>query len=200
MNVFLVLLVTFAVAAVPVIELKGAIPLGMGLALHYGIDLNPWVYFIFAYLGSCLPAPFIIMFLRPVLNYLSKTKLFYKLSQWLNNRFSKKTTQINQKAIQKIDSDTNLNSSDTHLNENSIQDSQQELARRKRIEWFKYISLFIFVAVPLPLTGCWTGSGIAAFMGLNLKKGLPIIFLGNLVAGLIIMIVSMAGYQLPSLL
>ena len=112
----------------------------------------------------------------------------------------KKTTQINQKAIQKIDSDTNLNSSDTHLNENSIQDSQQELARRKRIEWFKYISLFIFVAVPLPLTGCWTGSGIAAFMGLNLKKGLPIIFLGNLVAGLIIMIVSMAGYQLPSLL
>lgn len=193
MNIFIVLLVTFAVAAVPIIELKGAIPLGMGLALRYGIDLNPWVYFIFAYLGSCLPAPFIIMFLRPVLNYLAKTKLFRKLSQWLNARFSKKTSQINQKADQKSEAYMEK------LKNGYTEDELKELYRRKRIEWFKYISLFLFVAVPLPLTGCWTGSGIAAFMGLNLKKGLPIIFLGNLVAGLLIMFLSLAGFSLPSL-
>ncbi|NLC17054.1 MAG: small multi-drug export protein [Clostridiales bacterium] len=193
MNIFIVLLVTFAVAAVPIIELKGAIPLGMGLALRYGIDLNPWVYFIFAYLGSCLPAPFIIMFLRPVLNYLAKTKLFRKLSQWLSARFSKKTSQINQKADQKSEAYMEK------LKNGYTEDELKELYRRKRIEWFKYISLFLFVAVPLPLTGCWTGSGIAAFMGLNLKKGLPIIFLGNLVAGLLIMFLSLAGFSLPSL-
>ena len=193
MNIFIVLLVTFAVAAVPVIELKGAIPLGMGLALRYGIDLNPWVYFIFAYLGSCLPAPFIIMFLRPVLDYLVKTKLFRKLSQWLSARFSKKTSQINQKADQKSEAYMKK------LKNGYTEDELKELYRRKRIEWFKYISLFLFVAVPLPLTGCWTGSGIAAFMGLNLKKGLPIIFLGNLVAGLLIMFLSLAGFSLPSL-
>ncbi|HEY8444015.1 MAG TPA: small multi-drug export protein [Clostridia bacterium] len=188
MKTLLVLLVTFGVAAVPIIELKGAIPLGMGLALHYGIELNPWVYFIFAYLGSCLPAPFIILFLKPVLNYLSKTKFFKKLSLWLTNRFSKKTSEINKKAEQKAES--------------GLIDAEQETkeaAKRKRIEWIKYISLFLFVAVPLPLTGCWTGSGIAAFMGLDLKKGMAIISLGNLVAGLIIMLVSLAGYQLPSL-
>lgn len=193
MNIFIVLLVTFAVAAVPVIELKGAIPLGMGLALRYGIDLNPWVYFIFAYLGSCLPAPFIIMFLRPVLNYLAKTKFFRKLSQWINARFSKKTSQINQKADQKSEAYMEK------LKNGYTEDKLKEHYRRKRIEWFKYISLFLFVAVPLPLTGCWTGSGIAAFMGLNLKKGLPIIFLGNLVAGLLIMFLSLAGFSLPSL-
>ncbi len=193
MNIFIVLLVTFAVAAVPIIELKGAIPLGMGLALRYGIDLNPWVYFIFAYLGSCLPAPFIIMFLRPVLNYLAKTKFFRKLSQWINARFSKKTSQINQKADQKSEAYMEK------LKNGYTEDELKELYRRKRIEWFKYISLFLFVAVPLPLTGCWTGSGIAAFMGLNLKKGLPIIFLGNLVAGLLIMFLSLAGFSLPSL-
>jgi uncharacterized membrane protein len=193
MNVFIVLLVTFTVAAAPVVELKGAIPLGIGLALRYGVELNPWVYFIFAYLGSCLPAPFIIMFLRPVLDYLAKTKLFRKFSQWLSNRFSKKTSQINQKADQK--SETYIEK----LENDPIKDDEKELKRRKRIEWIKYISLFVFVAVPLPLTGCWTGSGIAAFMGLNLKKGLPIILLGNLAAGLLIMFLSLAGYSLPSL-
>ncbi|HEY8420027.1 MAG TPA: small multi-drug export protein [Clostridia bacterium] len=188
MKTFIVLLVTFAVAAVPVIELKGAIPLGMGLALHYGLDINPWIYFVFAYLGSCLPVPFIILFLRPVLNYLSKTKLFRKFSQWLTDRFSKKTAQINQKAAHKAE---NI--------ESDADQEAKELARRKKINWIKYISLFAFVAIPLPLTGCWTGAGIAAFMGLDLKKGTTIIFLGNLVAGLIIMLVSLAGYQLPSL-
>ncbi|HEY8423954.1 MAG TPA: small multi-drug export protein [Clostridia bacterium] len=189
MKTLLVLLVTFGVAAVPVIELKGAIPLGMGLALHYGIELNSWIYFIFAYLGSCLPAPFIILFLRPVLNFLAKTKAFRKLSQWLTNRFSKKTDEINQKAVLKAEK----------IDDTPSDDAQKEIAKRKRIEWIKYISLFVFVAVPLPLTGCWTGSGIAAFMGLDLKKSLTIVFLGNLVAGLIIMFVSLAGYQLPSL-
>jgi uncharacterized membrane protein len=196
MKTFIVLLVTFAVAAVPVIELKGAIPLGMGLALHYGLDISPWVYFIFAYLGSCLPAPFIILFLRPVLNYLSKTKLFKKFSQWLTDRFSKKTTEINQKAEQKAQE------AETEQAENIEVDAgteTKELSKRKKINWVKYISLFLFVAVPLPLTGCWTGAGIAAFMGLDLKKGMTIIFLGNLVAGIIIMLLSLAGYQLPSL-
>ncbi len=50
--------------------------------------------------------------------------------------------------------------------------------------------LFIFVAVPLPSTGVWTGSLAAALLNIRLKHALPAIFLGNAVAGLIITLVS----------
>jgi uncharacterized membrane protein len=190
MNTFLVLLVTFLVAALPVVELKGAIPLGLGLAAYYGLDINPWIYFLFAFVGSCLPAPFIIAFLRPVLNYLGKTKMFKGLSKWLHKRFSKRTSAINQKADQKADDYID------NLNDNTDQKSE---VRKKRLNWLKYTALFVFVAVPLPLTGCWTGSGIASFMGLKLKVGVPIVVLGNLVAGLLVMAMSLAGFEIAGI-
>ena len=193
MNVFLVLLITMLVAAVPVIELKGAIPLGLGLAAYHGIDINPWIYFIFAFIGSCIPAPIIIAFLRPVLVFLGKTKLFKGFADWVNRRFSKKTSAISEKADKKADDYIE------NLNQDQI-DAQKKLeVRKKRLNWIKYTALFLFVAVPLPLTGCWTGSGIASFMGLKLKVGLPIVVLGNLVAGLLVMAMSLAGFQIAGI-
>lgn len=193
MDAVWVLIVTMLVAAVPVIELKGAIPLGLGLAAYNGIDINPWVYFIFAFIGSCIPAPFIIAFLRPVLNYLGKTKIFKGLSERLSRRFSKKTSAINQKADKKADDYAE------NLDQDQIDVQKKAEARKKRLDWVKYTALFLFVAVPLPLTGCWTGSGIAAFMGLKLKVGLPIVVLGNLVAGLLVMALSLAGFEIAGI-
>ncbi|HEY8389443.1 MAG TPA: small multi-drug export protein [Clostridia bacterium] len=189
---FFVLLITLLVAALPVIELKGAIPLGLGLAAHYSLDINPWVYFVFAFIGSCLPAPFIIAYLRPVLAFLGKTKLFKGLSDWVNKRISKKASELNQKADKKAD-DYVQNLEDN----NDIQKKSE--AKKRRLDWLKYTALFLFVAIPLPLTGIWTGSGIASFMGLKVKAALPIVVLGNLVAGLIVMALSLAGFQIAGI-
>ena len=116
--------------------------------------------------------------------------MFKGLSKWLHKRFSKRTSAINQKADQKADDYID------NLNDNTDQKSE---VRKKRLNWLKYTALFVFVAVPLPLTGCWTGSGIASFMGLKLKVGVPIVVLGNLVAGLLVMAMSLAGFEIAGI-
>ena len=60
----------------------------------------------------------------------------------------------------------------------------------KQLEKYKEIGLITFVGIPLPTTGLWTGSAIAAFMGLNFKKSMWCVFLGGVVSAVIITIVS----------
>ncbi len=59
-----------------------------------------------------------------------------------------------------------------------------------KIDALKYYGLFLFVAIPLPTTGAWTGSLIAALLGLDKKKSIIAAILGVIVAGLIMMLVS----------
>ncbi len=56
----------------------------------------------------------------------------------------------------------------------------------KTVTKYKYLGLCILVAIPLPGTGAWTGSLAAAFLDMPLRKALPAIFLGVLIAGGII--------------
>lgn len=58
-----------------------------------------------------------------------------------------------------------------------------------RIGKYKAWFLLIFVAIPLPTTGVWTGSMIAGLFDLRIKKAVPVIFLGNIVAGLLIWLI-----------
>lgn len=58
-----------------------------------------------------------------------------------------------------------------------------------RIEKYSVWFLFIFVAIPLPTTGVWTGSMIAGLFDMRIKKAVPVIFLGNIVAGLLIWLI-----------
>ena len=64
-------------------------------------------------------------------------------------------------------------------------ESKAHLKGRK-VTRFKYLGLFIFVAIPLPGTGAWTGALAAAFLDMRLKHALPAIFAGVVVAGLLI--------------
>lgn len=59
-----------------------------------------------------------------------------------------------------------------------------------QIEKYGYFGLFLFVAIPLPGTGAWTGSLLSVLLGMNRKKSLFVIFLGVLTAGLIMTLVS----------
>ncbi|MBA1334036.1 MAG: hypothetical protein HPY66_1520 [Firmicutes bacterium] len=64
------------------------------------------------------------------------------------------------------------------------------MKRSGKIKKYYALGLFLFVAVPLPSTGVWTGSLAASLLNIRLLHALPAIFLGNAVAGLIILLIS----------
>ena len=55
-----------------------------------------------------------------------------------------------------------------------------------KVTRYKYLGLMIFVAIPLPGTGGWTGALVAAFLDMPLRKAMPSIFLGVLIAGFLV--------------
>lgn len=63
-------------------------------------------------------------------------------------------------------------------------------SKRETVEKYKFWGLFIFVAIPLPGTGAWTGALIAGLMDMRLKKALPSIALGVLAAGIIVTLMT----------
>lgn len=128
---------------IPIIEQKVAIPVGI-LANMNSLE----VYFL-TLIGAILPAPFIILFVKIVFDYLKKFKNF----EGLVNR-------LEQRALSKSD----------------------------QVEKYKMIGLIIFVAIPLPGTGVWTGSLIAALLGLEKKRAILAVILGAILCGLIILI------------
>ena len=135
----------FAVSMVPIIELRGAIPLGIGLDLNWF-----WVYMI-SVIGNLLPVPFVILLVRPIIEWLVHSKMFGKLGKWLDERTKKKTENMTK---------------------------------------YKKWGLFIFVAVPLPGTGAYTGAMIAGMLNMRLKDALPAIISGVLVAGIAMLAIS----------
>jgi len=82
---------------------------------------------------------------------------------------------------------------------NSLVDRLEKKAHLKgqKVTKYKYLGLMVFVAIPLPGTGAWTGALAAAFLGMRLKKALPPIFAGVLLAGTAI---SLLTYGVAGLL
>ena len=60
----------------------------------------------------------------------------------------------------------------------------------RRVTKYKYLGLMLFVAIPLPGTGAWTGALAAAFLDMPLRKAIPSIFAGILIAGIVISILT----------
>ena len=147
------LVMTFLISMVPVVELRGAIPIGVAHGLPF------WWAIPVAIIGNLVPVPFIIIFIKKIFAWL-RTK-----SRWLNNL----VTRLENRAISKIDT----------------------------VEKYAFWGLFLFVAIPLPGTGAWTGSLIAAMMDMKVRKAFPSILLGVVTAGVII---SFATYGVGALL
>ena len=68
--------------------------------------------------------------------------------------------------------------------------TNRSMEKSNDIQKYGYIGLFIFVAIPLPGTGIWSGSLIAALLNMRIKYAFPTIVLGNLVASIAIIILS----------
>lgn len=137
------MLLVLLISMVPIVELRGAIPVGYGL----GID-NIWILTVLAVLGNLLPVPFIILFIR-------------RIFAWIRKHLSK------------------LDSFITKLEDRANSKSE-------KVQKSAFWGLFIFVAIPLPGTGAWTGALIAAMLDMRLKKAFPAIAAGVVAAGIII--------------
>lgn len=128
---------------IPIIEQKVAIPVGI-LAQMDALQ----VYFL-TLIGAILPAPFIILFVKAIFQYLKRFKGFERIVDKLERR---------------------------------------ALSKSEQVEKYKMIGLLLFVAIPLPGTGVWTGSLIAALLGIDKKQAILAVVLGAILCGLIILI------------
>ncbi len=148
---------TVLMSIVPLIELKG------GIVFARGAELSFLVAFALAYAGSTIVFVPIYFLLRPILNFLKRIKFVDKLAFKVENYFKVKAEQTLEK-----------------------QESKKNNSRTFSEKFLKQIGVFIFVAIPLPMTGVWTGTAIAVFLNLKFKDVILPIMLGNVVAGLII--------------
>lgn len=74
---------------------------------------------------------------------------------------------------------------------------KKALGKKDQIEKYEFLGLLLFVGIPLPGTGAWTGSLLAALLGIKLKKSIPAVLLGICLAAFIMSIVS---YFIPILI
>ena len=83
---------------------------------------------------------------------------------------------------------------------NRLVDKLERKAHLKgqKVSRYQYLGLWLFVAIPLPGTGAWTGSLAAAFLDMRLKKAMPAVILGVLTAGCIMTGLTHLGINLFS--
>lgn len=153
-------LATLIMSFVPLIELKGGIVFARGIGFSFFEALS------LSYVGSTLVFIPIFFLLVPVLNLLKKIKWFNSFATKVENYFKSKADETIEKQKQ---------------NPNKKAMSEKLL---------KKLGVFIFVAIPLPMTGIWTGTAIAVFLGLKFKEACLPVILGNLVAGIIISLIA----------
>jgi uncharacterized membrane protein len=142
-------LVVIITAALPILELRGAIPVAMTLFQF------PWYYaFLLAMIGNMLPVPVILLFLDKITLWLNKIGFCRRFLDWLFERTRRQSGVVGK---------------------------------------YERIGLALFVAIPLPVTGAWTGSLLAVLMGIRFKQAFLSIFIGVLIAGIIITCLSLLG-------
>lgn len=166
-----VILATIFVSMVPIMELKGGIPFGMSEAFWGANALDRWPAFGWAYLGCSVVVVFLYFAFVPIMRVLRKTKIFKGLANYIDNKVNSKSKQINQ--------DENQTTVNVEKSQDSIKPSAKSTA-------YKMLGVFIFTAIPLPLTGVWMGTCLAVALGLNFWQTMISVQVGNLIAGVVI--------------
>ena len=138
-------LVIFIISLLPILELRG------GLLAATLLDVEFVRAAIICILGNVLPIPIVLLFLKYVLEVLSKWDVTKKLVNWLEKKVDDK---------------------------------------REQIDKYGYLGLIIFVGIPLPGTGAWTGALLAVMLGLDRKKSFGCIIIGVLMAAVIMSVLS----------
>lgn len=137
-------LTVFVLSLIPLVELRG------GILAAKALDVELWKAFFLCLAGTMAPIPFILLFIRKIMDWLRNTRLV------------KLVDRLEAKAERKI----------------------------QKIEKYETMGLVIFVAIPLPGTGAWTGALAAAVMQMKFKNALGSILLGSVIADIIMCLVS----------
>ncbi|MEW9077536.1 COG2426 family protein [Terrisporobacter glycolicus] len=131
---------------IPIIELRGAIPLGIAM------DLNPVYLYITCVIGSSIISVPVVLAFRRVIDFFRHRKYFNKVIRWIDKKIE---------------------------------------GRAKKLKTASIIGLIIFVGVPLPTTGSWSASALASIFKMRIVNAFFGIFIGNAIAGVIMLTVSM---------
>ena len=137
-------LIVFLISMVPIVELRGAIP--VAVANH----LNIFVSYVICIIGNMLPVPLIYLFARKVLVWGSDKPVIGKFFSFCLEKGKHGGEKLQAKAGNGL-----------------------------------FIALMLFVGIPLPGTGAWTGTLAASILDLDFKKCVIAVMLGVILAGTI---------------
>lgn len=140
---------------VPIIELRGAIPISQGL--HLPIVQS----YIVCIIGNMLPVPIIYLFARKVLEWGADKPVIGTFFTWCLEKGEKGGRKLQEKAGKGL-----------------------------------FLALLLFVGIPIPGTGAWTGTLAASILDMDFKSTTAAVMLGVLLAGIIMMALSFAGVSL----
>lgn len=144
-------LIVVIVSALPVVELRGALPIAINL-LHM-----PWHKALcLAIIGNLLPVPILLLFLDSLAKIVSRVEVGRRLVNWV---------------------------------------FEHTRRRGRSIEKYEKIGLTLFVAIPLPVTGAWTGSIAAFLLGLRFRYAFLSILTGIIIAGAIVTSLCLLGWR-----
>ena len=153
MNTFVKYIAIFLISMFPIIELRGAIPVGVAW------DLNEALIYVICIIGNMLPVPFIYLFARKVLVWGSDKKYIGKFFSFCLEKGEKGGKKLEEKAK----------------------------------KGGLFIALMLFVAIPLPGTGAWTGTLAASMLNMGFKRSSLAVMLGVLIAGVLVGLASMGA-------
>lgn len=142
-------LITFLVSMVPIIELRGAIPIAVGMQ----VPLLP--AYIIAVIGNMLPVPFIYFFARKILEWGKDKRFIGGFFSFCLRKGESGGRKLQSKAGRGL-----------------------------------FLALLLFVGIPIPGTGAWTGTLAASILKMDFKKSVIAVMLGVVLAGLIMGLVS----------
>ena len=140
---------------VPIVELRGAIPIAESM------NLNIFAYYPIAIIGNMLPVPIIYLFARKVLIWGADKPIIGRFFSFCLEKGEKGGKKLQAKAGRGL-----------------------------------FVALLLFVGIPLPGTGAWTGTLAASILDMDFKSTVAAVMLGVLLAGMIMMIVSLAGVSI----
>ena len=146
-------LVVFIVSMVPLIELRGAVPIGLSNWLGDSLPILP--LYITCIIGNMLPVPIIFFFAKKVLVWGADKKFIGKFFRFCIEKGEKGGKKLQEKTGRGL-----------------------------------YFALFLFVGIPLPGTGAWTGTLAASFLHMDFKKSVIAVMAGVILAGIIMGLAS----------
>ncbi len=188
-------LYVFVISVLPIIELRGSVPVGAALGLPFYLN------YAVSVLGNMLPIPFILLFMPKVLDFLSKFKAFRGLVDWLRRKADKnKGKIIKDTELESQNAESDCDAEASCVDTKSEPDARDAVSRRQGMTAGVFVALMLFVALPLPGTGAWTGALVASLFDLPKKHSLLSIFLGVLICGVIMCLASYGVLEFLSFL